>query len=224
MDRVSIIGAESRRFVELLSSVDPEARCPTCPDWNAFDLFWHLTEVHYFWAGILSRRVLSEADLPAVEESKPNRPAAVADLSALREQATAALLRELAGRGDAELTAGVPVTPIAADVAAGAVDHAVDVMWGWMPGGAAFRADCNVELVASDTDARWLVEVGSWTVATGDAAPSAVRASSGEPTAVVTAPVEDLALWAWTRGGTVDISGEAASRAVLDALITQGMQ
>lgn len=255
MDRVAIIDSESQRLAELLSSTDPDARCPTCPDWNALDLLWHLTEVHYFWAGILSRRVLSEADLPAIEEAKPNRPAAATDLSALREQATVALLRGLASRDDAEpcwswwppdqtvgftrrmqtyeatmhrvdaeLTAGVPVGAIAADVAAAAVDHAVDVMWGWMPNGASFLARCVVELVATDADARWLVEVGSWTASTGESAPRAARAIAGEPTAVVTAPVEDLALWAWTRGGTVDISGEPASREALDALVTQGMQ
>lgn len=255
MDRVAIIDSESQRLAEVLSSTDPDAHCPTCPDWNALDLFWHLTEVHYFWAEILSRRVLDETNLPDIEAAKPNRPAAVADLHALREDATAAFLRGLASRDDAEpcwswwppdqtvgftrrmqtyeatmhrvdaeLTAGVPVTPIAADVAAGAVDHAVDAMWGWMPDGADYRADCLVELVATDTDARWRVEVGWWTASPGWAGPRAARATAGDPTAVVTAPVEDLALWAWTRGGTVDISGEPDSREELDALIKQGMQ
>lgn len=38
-------------------------------------------------------------------------------------------------RVDAELTAGLPVGPIAPDVAASAVDHAIDVMWGWQQEG-----------------------------------------------------------------------------------------
>ena len=198
MDRIAIIDAESQRLADVLSSTDPDARCPTCPDWTASDLLWHLTEVHYFWAGVLGQRVRSEAELPAVEQAKPERPSASADLVTLRAEATAALLRELANRGDAEpcwswwppdqtvgftrrmqtyeatmhrvdaeLTAGVPISPIADDVAAGAVDHAVDVMWGWMPDGATYRVDSVVELVATDTDARWLVEVGSWTAPTG---------------------------------------------------------
>lgn len=255
MDRLAIIDAESQRFSDVLALSDPAARCPTCPDWTASDLLWHLTEVHYFWARVLAQRVMTEAELPAVEGSKPGRPSAVADLPGLREQATAALLRELANREDAEpcwswwppdltvgftrrmqtyeatmhrvdaeLTAGVPISPIADDVAAGAVDHAVDVMWGWMSDGATYRVDSVVELVATDAGARWLVEVGSWSVPSGEAAPRAVRANAGEPTAVVTAPVQDLALWAWTRGGTVDISGEPVARQALDALITQGMQ
>jgi uncharacterized protein (TIGR03083 family) len=255
MDRIAIIDAESHRFADVLSSSDPDARCPTCPDWTAADLLWHLTEVHYFWAGVLGQRVMSETELPAVEKAKPERPSASADLVALRADATAALLRELANRDDsepcwswwppdqtvgftrrmqtyeatmhrldAELTAGAPVGAIGGDVAAGSVDHAVDVMWGWMPDGATYRIDSVVELVATDTDARWLVEVGSWTVPTGEAGPRAARAKAGQPTASVTAPVEDLALWAWTRGGTVDISGDMAAREALDALITAGMQ
>ena len=123
-------------------------------------------------------------------------------------------------RVDAELTAGLPVGQIGADVAAGAVDHAVDVMWGWLPDGARYEARAVVEFVATDDDQRWLVEVGHTTAGS----PRAVRVTTGEPTATVTAPVVDLALWAWTRGGTVEITGDAASVAALDALVTNGMQ
>ena len=102
MDRAAIIDSEAQRLGQVMSSVDPASHCPTCPDWSAADLLWHLTEVHFFWAGILSQRVMSEAGLPAIEEAKPKRPSAVADVLALREQATARLLRELANRDDAE--------------------------------------------------------------------------------------------------------------------------
>ncbi len=254
MDRIAIIDAESQRFSDVLSSAEPTTHCPTCPDWTAADLLWHLIEVHYFWAGVLEKRVRSEADLASVEAAKPERPTTIAGLVKLRADATAALLRELTGREDAEpcwswwppdqtvgftrrmqtyeatmhrvdaeLTAGVPVGAITDDVASGAVDHAVDVMWGWMPEGATYRADGVVELVATDTGAQWLVEVGAWTAPSGKSAPRAARAQVGDPSTVVTGPVQDLALWAWTRGGTVGISGEPASRDALAALITQGM-
>ena len=127
-------------------------------------------------------------------------------------------------RVDAELAAGVPVSAIAPEVAAGAVDHAVDVMWGWMPDDASARSGSVVEFVATDTGARWRVDVGSWTAPTGASGARATRAGAGEPAAVVTGPVEDLALWAWTRGGSVSISGEPQAVAALDALLTQGMQ
>ena len=254
MDRLAVIDAESRRFAEVLMSTDPASRCPTCPDWSAADLLWHLTEVHFFWAGILTQQVLTEAGLPAVEAAKPARPSAVSEILGLREEATAALLSALAGRDDdepcwswwpadqtvgftrrmqtyeatmhrvdAELAAGLQRGRIAPDVAAGAVDHAVDVMWGWMPADASEQPGAVVEFVASDTGANWLVDVGSWRTPTGESAPRATRAGAGEPTAVVTAGVEDLALWAWTRGGAVSISGEPRTVSALDALLTQGM-
>ena len=80
-----------------------------------------------------------------------------------------------------------------------------------------------VEFVATDTGARWHVDVGSWTAPTGASGPRATRGRAGEPAAVVTGPVEDLALWAWTRGGSVSISGEPNAVAALDALLTQGL-
>jgi len=255
MDRLAVIDAESRRLAEVLSAADPASRCPTCPDWSASDLLWHLTNVHYFWAGVLSRRILDDADLAAVEAAKPDRPDEQTALLGLREEATAALLRQLAERDDAEpcwswwppdqtvgftrrmqtyeatmhrvdaeLAAGLPVNPITDDVAAGAVDHAVDVMWGWMPDGATHHSGAVVELVATDTGARWLVDVGSWSTPVGESSPRAVRASVGEPSAVVSAPVGDLALWAWTRGGSVSVTGEPAPRGALDALLSQGIQ
>jgi uncharacterized protein (TIGR03083 family) len=250
MDRASIIRTEAQRFADVLSTTAPDARCPTCPDWSASDLLWHLTKVHSFWAGVLSRDARTDADIEAVERAKPPRPAATSDLLALREHATTALLVQLRRlddaeprwswwppdqtvgftrrmqtyeatmhRVDAELTAGVPIAPITAGVAAGAVDHAVDVMWGWLPDGATYEPRGVVEFVATDIGRRWLVEVGDWT-----GGPRAVRASAGEPTATVRAVVADLALWAWTRGGRVEISGDDASVEALDAVVANGMQ
>lgn len=250
MDRIAVIRAESHRFADVLATAEPDVRCPTCPEWSAADLLWHLTNVHYFWAGVLARNARTESDIAAVEQAKPDRPSAIPDLLALREGATTALLDQLGRlddaaprwtwwpadqtvgftrrmqtyeatmhRVDAELAAGLPIGPIAADVAAGAVDHAVDVMWGWLPDGATYEPRAVVEFVATDVDRRWLVEVGQTTAGS----PRAVRATNGVPTASVTAPVVDLALWAWTRGGTVEISGRAASVAALDAIVADGM-
>ena len=102
MDRITVIDTESRRFADVLASTDPAARCPTCPDWSAADLAWHLTEVHYFWAGILAQKVLTEAGLPAVEAAKPARPSVISDILTLRAEATAKLCSELTDRNDEE--------------------------------------------------------------------------------------------------------------------------
>jgi uncharacterized protein (TIGR03083 family) len=259
VDRIAIIRTEAERLAAVLASAAPDARCPTCPEWTAADLLWHLTEVHYFWAGVLSQDARAEADLAAIEEAKPERPTDMAHLLALRERATTALLEQLARlddseprwswwppdqtagftrrmqtyeatmhRVDAELAAGLPIGDIDAAVAAGAVDHAVDVMWGWLPDGATYEARAVVEFVASDVDGRWLVEVGHWTGVGPESGtpvdvPMARRAEAGEPTATVTAPVVDLALWAWSRGGTVATSGAAASVEAVGAVVANGM-
>src|SRR6185437_9062559 len=102
MDRLAVIDSESRRLGEVLSAADPSSRCPTCPDWNALDLLWHLTEVHLFWAAVLEGPIHSETELAAVEQAKPDRPNALVDLLVLREQATGALIGQLANRADAE--------------------------------------------------------------------------------------------------------------------------
>jgi uncharacterized protein (TIGR03083 family) len=251
MDRIAIIHTEAQRLAEVLAATAPDARCPTCPDWSATDLLWHLTVVHFFWAGVLESNARTESDIAAVEQANPDRPSATPDLLALREQATAALLNQLGRlddaeprwtwwpadqtvgftrrmqtheatfhRVDAELAAGVPINSISPDVAADAVDHAIDVMWGWLPDGATYESAAVVEFVATDVDRRWLVEVGQTSISS----PRAVRATNGVPTAAATGPVVDLALWAWTRGGAVEVSGDAASVAALDAVITNGMQ
>jgi len=102
MDRIAIISTEAQRLADVLAVTDPEARCPTCPDWSATDLLWHLTMVHFFWAGVLERNALTESDIAAVEQARPERPSAVPDLLALREQATAALCHQLESLDDAE--------------------------------------------------------------------------------------------------------------------------
>jgi uncharacterized protein (TIGR03083 family) len=261
IDRITVIRDEAQRFADVLATTAPEARCPTCPDWDAADLLWHLTEVHSFWAGILGSNARTDEDMEAVEAAKPDRPGSIADMLPVRARATEALLEQLTAlddaeprwswwepdqtvgftrrmqtyeatihRDDAELTAGQAISPISPAVAAGAVDHCVDVMWGWMPVWASYERQAIVEFMASDTGQRWLVEVGHW-FGTGPESgkefdePRAVRAGDDAvPVATVTGPVQDLALWAWTRGGTVDIAGGDQGVEAIRVLIANGIQ
>lgn len=136
-------------------------------------------------------------------------------------------------RVDAELAAGLPVSPIAREVAAGAVDHCVDVMWGWMPDWATYEPLAVVELVGTDSGAQWLVEIGHW-FGTGPESGNefdmarAVRAGEGvSVTGSVSAGAEQLARWAWNRApqpGAVAIEGSDEARAAIDRLIAQGIQ
>ena len=82
---------------------------PTCPDWTADDLLWHLTEVQAFWAAVCEGPVpgegplVDDAGLDAVEAGKPARPDDRDALLRLAEGTTERLL--------AALRAGSPSTP-----------------------------------------------------------------------------------------------------------------
>lgn len=135
-------------------------------------------------------------------------------------------------RVDAELTAGVERSRIAPEVAAGAVDHCVDVMWGWEPDNATDERTGVIEFVASDTGDRWLVDIGRFHGTGAQSGkefdlPRARRAEEGSTvTGTVTGSVEDLALWAWGRADvdSVPIEGSDATVAAVRRLIEQGIQ
>ncbi len=260
-DRIDVIRAEAERFAAVLADTEPAARCPTCPDWNAADLLWHLVEVHDFWARILAGGVTEGPDVQAIEESPPERPASIAEMLPMRERATAALTEQLEVLGndearwswwdedqtvgftrrmqvceatmhrvDAELTAGQAVSPIPTASASLAVQHCIEVMWGWIPDWASHETLAIAEFVASDTGERWLVDVGHWAGVGPESGksydePHAVPAATGATARVTaTAPAQDLARWAWTRGGEVRVTGEQDAVDALNRLISNGIQ
>ena len=98
------IRTESARFRAALADCDPAARVPTCPDWDAGDLLWHLAGVQLFWAKIVRHRPHSPndpeiADLPAAE-----RPQSYAELLEAFDDYSHALVTELE-RADPEAAA-----------------------------------------------------------------------------------------------------------------------
>ena len=100
IDHTQLIRTETARFAEAVSAADPAATVPTCPDWTAADLAWHLTEVHAFWARILDSGALSDEDSEAVEADKPPRPDDLAATLALLDAETVALTEQLDKRVD----------------------------------------------------------------------------------------------------------------------------
>lgn len=257
MDHQTVISREAQRLTDLLLDADPEARVPTCPDWNTTDLLWHLTTVHAFWARIIAENPQG-GEVGAIEADEPARPDTMAEMASVRAAATADLIAALGAvsddeprwtwsaeqtagftrrmqvceatmhRVDAELTAGVPVSPIAADVAALCVSHAIDAMWAWLPEWGTYEPLTVVEFVASDTGQRWPVEIGHWTGVGPESGtawdlPRAIPATGGAASATATAPLVDLALWAWRRQGVADVSGDPRAVAALDALLEMGM-
>lgn len=102
MDHVTAIRTAADRFAAVLSTTAPDAAVPTCPDWTAADLAWHLTDVHLFWAGILGDNARTPDDVEAVDNAKPARPDTLAGILDLRADATDALTTQLAALDDAE--------------------------------------------------------------------------------------------------------------------------
>lgn len=97
LDHLVHLRAEAARFGSVLRNADPGAPVPTCPEWNADDLLWHLAEVFLFWGAIVRDRL----DDPAVAEAAtPERPTDRPALLALYERAAAELIDTLAATAD----------------------------------------------------------------------------------------------------------------------------
>ncbi|MGY2703236.1 uncharacterized protein (TIGR03083 family) [Nocardioides sp. HB32] len=184
-DYLHHIRAESARFRAVLADCDPGARVPSCPEWDAGDLLWHLGEVQHFWGTMLRQRPTGPDDYS--HEPRPETyeglldyfdrgsellyaeldgvdPAAETwtwsqDHTAgfiYRRQAHEALIHRL----DAELTAGT-ATPLDAALAADGVDETLDVMFGGKPPWGTFTPyDRFVRVDVTDTGDRVWVQLG----------------------------------------------------------------
>ena len=210
---LSHLVSESSRFREVLGDCFPEARVPSCPEWTAADLLWHLATVQRWWAEVLVAR-------PArPEEVEPPRPESYDELLAafdgwsseladvleaadpaeeawswsndhtvgfiLRRQAHEALIH----RVDAELTAGL-ASELDATLASDGVLEVLDVMYGgcppwgsWTPGEGLVRVD------ATDTSEEFWVRFG---IFAGTDPDSGTSYADEEDFHVVAAPEVDV--------------------------------
>jgi len=184
---LDFIRTDSARFADLLGAADPAARVDSCPEWNASDLLWHLTEVQWFWSTLVTDR---PQDYSVTEGRRPSRPEDHAELTAMFRRTSEGLVDALGSAGDdevawtwapeqtvgfirrrqahealihrvdAELVAGTP-SDLDPALATDGVDEALQVMFGGIPEWATFEAEHGpVEVRTSDTGGRWLVDVG----------------------------------------------------------------
>lgn len=192
------IRTESARFLEVLTSCPPDARVPSCPDWDAADLLWHLGEVQHWWHHVIATR-------PAAPDAyvDPVRPASYCELldffrewhekfvnelvaadpadaawswSARPEHHNVAFTyrrqahEALVHRLDAELAAG-SVTPLPTELAADGVDEALDVMYGGLPSWGHFDGlDKYVEYRITDTGESVWAQLGMFSGSAPDGA------------------------------------------------------
>ncbi len=210
---LSHLRSESARFREVLAGCDPGARVPSCPDWDAADLLWHVATVQRWWAEVLLARPTRPEEVePPRPESYDGLLAAFDDWSSelvgalegadprdeawnwsddltvgfiLRRQAHEALVH----RVDAELSAGL-TSDVDAVLAADGVHEVLAVMYGgcppwgsWQPGEGLVRVD------ATDTGQELWVRFGTFSGTDPD---SGTSYSDEEDFHVVEAPGEDV--------------------------------
>jgi uncharacterized protein (TIGR03083 family) len=176
---------ESQRFRDVLAACDPGAPVPSCPDWHAADLLWHLGEVQHFWTWVVVNRPKDPE-----EYDQPERPGDHAGLLSFYDEQHVALVDALRSaeptdeawtwsqdhtvgfvlrrqahealihRRDAELAAGT-VTPFPADLAADGVDEVLDVMYGGCPSWGEFSPLPHyIRMDLTDTEDRVWVQLG----------------------------------------------------------------
>ncbi len=191
IDYLGHLARESALFAHAIDGTSDGARVPSCPDWTADDLLWHLGEVQWFWGTIVGQGV-DGAGAEALKPSRPEDRAALMDfylrvsgelgavLTAaspetaawtwsddktvgfiIRRQAHEALIH----RVDAELTAGHRRSLMDPALSADGADEALRLMYGGdLPEwGTLAPGDARtLRIDATDTEDSWLVTLGQF--------------------------------------------------------------
>lgn len=180
-DYLVSVRRESARFRDVLTACDPAAPVPSCPDWTAADLLWHLTTVQHWWCAMVTNRPQSPAEMGYIEPGRPDgHDALLAAYDAAHRAFVAAIEaadpaepawswsddhtvgftyrrqahEALIHRVDAELAADA-LTPLDPVLAADGVDELVQVMYGGeLPAWGTFEPHAgDVEIVLTDVGA-----------------------------------------------------------------------
>ena len=223
LDLLEDIRRESDRFHAVLSSCDPGARVPACPEWDAADLLWHLTDVQWFWTRVITTRPAA----PPEDLEHPARPESYDELLSGFAAQSAALVEALAEAGpdaeawhwsavqtagtsyrrqahealihrlDAEQTAG-QVTPLDPALAADGVLEALDVMYGGEHPDFV-GAGAHVAIGLTDTGDTIVLEPGRIEAGRHTGPHLVVRSASAPALATVTGTAADVDAWLWHR-------------------------
>lgn len=87
---VDFLRRDSARFRQALADAPADAAVPTCPDWRADDLLWHLAEVQWFWGSILRDNLTTQEQVHGLRH--PVRPGSRDELLARFDEYSAALV------------------------------------------------------------------------------------------------------------------------------------
>jgi uncharacterized protein (TIGR03083 family) len=194
LDFVDHLARESARFAAAVRVAPSDARVPSCPDWDADDLLWHLADVQWFWGTIVRERITETERADNLDH--PSRPDGRDGLLAFYDKTSRDLAEALAGsppatpvwtwsddqtvgfirrrqahealihRVDAELVADER-TVLDTALSADGVDEVLRVMYGGVPPWGEFtpHAADTVRVRTTDTGGSWFVTLG-WFVGT----------------------------------------------------------
>jgi uncharacterized protein (TIGR03083 family) len=189
IDYVDHITRDSARFAAALRDSPPDAAVPTCPDWNADDLLWHLADVQWYWGTIVREKITETERADQIDH--PSRPSDREGLLAFYDKASRDLAEAFAAtspdtpawtwsdeqtvgfilrrqahealihRVDAELVAGKR-TPLDQALSRDGVDEVLHVMYGGAPPWGEFTPapDKTVRVRATDSGDSWLLTLG----------------------------------------------------------------
>ena len=244
-EHVEAIGGAGQLLAQAAAAAGPDALAPSCPGWVVRDLVRHQGGVHRWATGIVAGPRMqpwrvdldevvgtwpADADLidwfgegvgrlvAALSQAEPDlvcwtfldAPSPLAMWA--RRQAHETSVH----RVDAELAAGLPVTPFPAPLAGDGIDELLTCFI-TRPGGG-LRSDPArlLRVRCTDTAGDWLVRIE----------PDRVRTSSGSPEAgsdcLVTGAADDLYLALWNRRAASGLRVDG-DRSVLD-LFLDGVQ
>jgi uncharacterized protein (TIGR03083 family) len=190
LDYLPYLTTESARFATVIARTAPDTRVPSCPDWSAEDLLWHLSEVQWFWGTVVREHLTGDQ----AEALKPPRPDSWAGLLSFYDRASRDLAQALAAnppesvcwnwstdhtvgfirrrqahealihRLDAELAAN-DRTPLDRLLSTDGVGEALAVMYGGLPDWGTFTPGTagTLRLRATDTGETWFVRLGRFT-------------------------------------------------------------
>lgn len=258
-DPLVVVDSEAARFAEVLQGTDLDRAVPSCPGWSARDLLKHLIEVHDFWGAVIGDRLEGDAVGDYEQSREPftddadelfrlraeatgrlvaalsKRDPGEAAWSWFDADQTVDFTRRMQTheatmhRVDAELAAGVAVSPIDDSVASAGIDHVLDVMLAWVPDDADITPGAIIDLRATDTGETKQLELYRWSgEAWGQTFENQIGgrrpAAPGQAAATVSGPAAQLDLLVWGRPATVERAGDQAALDELQALLDFGLQ
>ena len=244
LDYLAHLREDSARFAAVLRDAPADGQVPTCPDWLADDLLWHLGEVQWFWGTVVQDAVSDPSQL-----EHPERPSDREGLLGFFDDATKKLLTALADtdpsdhrwtwstdqtagfisrrqahealihRVDAELTADVQRAPVDPELASDGVDEALRVMFGGWPSWGRIAAEHGrtLRVRTTDTGRTWVV-----TLATFNGTAPGGRTYTDEPAVVVAEEDRGEPAAATVEGTAADLDCWLWGRPTIGALTRTG--